>query len=225
MASYRRREKFHRSLFTACRMGGQDWVRAGQSLPRCAHNWFRSGVFSSWDSGDPVATQAGVGTWRWWRAGSWPAVNFRAQGRQNSEAKDHRARCGRNQGCLLNPASDREAWPGVLVVQRPDSGWPGGHKEGGDLDGRGFGGGGAEWSASLCSRSYSNSLKILPGPREVARSGFAMLLLLGLCLGLPLFSESQEEAQIWDDTSEQVSRRKSCGIPRLCPFPPIPLAI
>lgn len=56
------------------------------------------------------------------------------------------------------------------------------------------------------------TLKILPGPREVARSGFAMLLLLGLCLGLPLFSESQEEARSWDDTSEQVSRRKSCGI-------------
>ncbi|XP_032740720.1 inter-alpha-trypsin inhibitor heavy chain H5 [Rattus rattus] len=34
-----------------------------------------------------------------------------------------------------------------------------------------------------------------------------MLLLLGLCLGLPLFSESQEEAQIWDDTSEQVMLR------------------
>lgn len=194
-------------------------------MPSCAHNWLRSGVFSSWGHGDPVATQAGGGTWRWWRAGSWPAVSLRTQGRQNSEAKDHRASCGRNQGCLLNPARDREAWPGVLVVQRPDSGWPGGHKEGGDLDGRGFGGGGAEWSASLCSRSYSNSLKILPGPREVARSGFAMLLLLGLCLGLPLFSESQEEAQIWDDTSEQVSRRKSCGIPRLCPFPPIPLAV
>ncbi|XP_021071332.1 inter-alpha-trypsin inhibitor heavy chain H5 [Mus pahari] len=34
-----------------------------------------------------------------------------------------------------------------------------------------------------------------------------MLLLLGLCLGLPLFSESQEEARSWDDTSDQVVLR------------------
>lgn len=74
----------------------------------------------------------------------------------------------------------------------------------------------------LCSRGSSNSLKNLRCPREVARSGFAMLLLLGLCLGLPLFSESQEEARSWDDTSEQVSRGKSCGSQRLCPFPPSP---
>lgn len=77
----------------------------------------------------------------------------------------------------------------------------------------------------LCSRGSSNSLKNLPCPREVARSGFAMLLLLGLCLGLPLFSESQEDAWSWDDTSEQVSRRKSCGSQRLCPFPSSPWAI
>ncbi|XP_051050787.1 inter-alpha-trypsin inhibitor heavy chain H5 [Phodopus roborovskii] len=34
-----------------------------------------------------------------------------------------------------------------------------------------------------------------------------MLLLLGLCLGLPLFSESQEKARRWDDASEQVALR------------------
>uniref|UniRef100_A0A8C8TXW8 Inter-alpha-trypsin inhibitor, heavy chain 5 n=1 Tax=Peromyscus maniculatus bairdii TaxID=230844 RepID=A0A8C8TXW8_PERMB len=34
-----------------------------------------------------------------------------------------------------------------------------------------------------------------------------MLLLLGLCLGLPLFSESQEDARSWDDASEQVALR------------------
>lgn len=110
-------------------------------------------------------------------------------------------------------------------MQRQDLCWPGGHKGGRDLDGRGFGGGGAGWSVSLCSRNSSNSLKNLPCPREVARSGFAMLLLLGLCLGLPLFSESQEEARSWDDTSEQVSRRKNCGSPRICPFPPSPWAV
>lgn len=59
----------------------------------------------------------------------------------------------------------------------------------------------------IIGRGSSNSLKNLRCPREVARSGFAMLLLLGLCLGLPLFSESQEEARSWDDTSEQVVLR------------------
>ncbi|XP_055449807.1 inter-alpha-trypsin inhibitor heavy chain H5 [Psammomys obesus] len=34
-----------------------------------------------------------------------------------------------------------------------------------------------------------------------------MLLLLGLCLGLPLFSESQEDARKWNDISEQVALR------------------
>lgn len=60
-------------------------------------------------------------------------------------------------------------------------------------------------SFSCCS-SFS-TLKIPPCPRAVAPSGLAMLLLLGLCLGLPLFSESQEEARSWNDASEQVSRR------------------
>lgn len=46
-----------------------------------------------------------------------------------------------------------------------------------------------------------------------------MLLLLGLCLGLPLFSKSQEEARSWDDAAEQVSRRAVAvrgSVPSLC---------
>lgn len=61
--------------------------------------------------------------------------------------------------------------------------------------------------------------KLPPCPRAVARTGLTMLLLLGLCLGLPLFSESQEEARSWDDASEQVSRKAVAvrgSVPSLC---------
>lgn len=133
-----------------------------------------------------------------------------------------RVSCGRNQGCPPQTPKGQRGVAWGSGRRRQDPGCPGGHKGGGDLDGRGFGGGGAVWSVFLCSRSSSNSLKNLPCPREVARSGFAMLLLLGLCLGLPLFSKSQEEARSWDDTSEQVSRRKSCGSATLF-FPSISL--
>ena len=65
-------------------------------------------------------------------------------------------------------------------------------------------GGGAE---RLCSRrARERSLeRVPPGPCRRALAP-AMLLLLGLCLGLPLCAGSLGEAWPRDDTSEQVSR-------------------
>lgn len=82
--------------------------------------------------GDPVATQAGGGTWRWRRAGSWLAgqpwspreAKRRGQGSQGELWAEPR---------MTPPKSlrGREAWPEVVVFRRQDSGWPGGHKGGG----------------------------------------------------------------------------------------------
>lgn len=123
--------------------------------------------------------------------------------------RDHMVSSRRNQGLGVRRFErDGEAWPRVLVLRETElrlawRAWRGRRPWWAGLWWRR---GWMERVSCSCCSSFS-TLKIPPCPRAVARSGLAMLLLLGLCLGLPLFSESQEVARSWDDASEQVSRR------------------